>query len=137
VPDQIWLFLERYKELIINGLDLLSFLLVTPQLTRVVVPIFRWATVGILFSVGVGVYSVTMVAVGELSKKYFPNYALFLILIFGVPIFVAWLAFLSRIEHMEERFTRLTSSAFWSGVLMFLLSRVVAFSIAMHGALSS
>jgi hypothetical protein len=36
--DQLWITLERYRELIINGLDLLSLILVSPELIRIVRP---------------------------------------------------------------------------------------------------
>ena len=37
-------WLERHKEIIINGLDLLSFLLVTPEVLRVIRPALRITT---------------------------------------------------------------------------------------------
>jgi hypothetical protein len=36
--EVLWSFLERYRELIINGLDLLSFALITPVLLRFIKP---------------------------------------------------------------------------------------------------
>ena len=34
--NDVWAFLEVYKEFIINGLDLISFTLVTPELFRTI-----------------------------------------------------------------------------------------------------
>jgi len=45
----VTMFLERYKELVTSGLDLISFLLVTPELIRIVRPTFVYVTLGFLY----------------------------------------------------------------------------------------
>ena len=40
----IWLLLSKYKDLVTNGLDLLAFLLVTPQTLRLIQPVVTKST---------------------------------------------------------------------------------------------
>jgi hypothetical protein len=131
--------LVRYKEIIINGLDLASFLLITPELIRVAVP----AMSGLVF-VAVYIIVYLLLAIGPfflvdidaVIRGLDLNVHLTAIL-YGVLI-MSWLTVIAvvtfKINEMISASTKawITRHALLLGVCGFFLARIFAFAVAIQ-----
>jgi hypothetical protein len=126
-----WEFFTKYKDVFANGLDLLSFLLITPQLVRLVAPVF-----GEMFRIFAGLTIVSslflLIAWGSdiianwwLSKMLFGTG-------FIVVVMVAFLVKLAGPMLETWASNLITRAAFVLGIAIFLTSRLLALTIALH-----
>ena len=141
LSPETWKWLETYREFITNGLDLLSFVLITPELFRFVGP-----------------------TIGKLPLRLFSfrrNHRRTLVRGFRSPVArsaaageefvvvpaIAAVAFAIIIEFLralaspvEPAVARtgdwMVRNAFMLGVVMFFISRATAFAIAAHQVLA-
>ena len=141
---EVWTFLARYKEFIINGLDLLSFILVTPKIVRTLLPniekYFTYAFIAILtICPTVAVIAVWNFLTARLPPHGdIPNWIFFLVIFSIVAFFTAIVLLgVKVLELAEEKIPDwLAANAFSVGVLMFLVSRITTFLLAAHQVLS-
>ncbi len=131
-PD-LWKFLEHYRELIINSLDLASFLLVTPELARYVRPAmtkFVYWTGGTIIVIGVVSLQFMLLFTG----KVLPRGVLSFIALPFLIVCLIWLlnAWYERGEGPVSDWAGAHAArhAFRVGVALFLASRLLAFIIA-------
>jgi hypothetical protein len=138
LPD-IWIPLETYADIIINGLDLLSFLFITPEVFRILEPAlarFIPLMFGIYFA-GFWLYYIsnyfrTTVREGGIFQwiLLIPMTLLMLGQL-GLAINVA--VHSKQLGFKLERW--MTRYALLVGVMLFILSRMVAFLVAVHKVL--
>jgi hypothetical protein len=131
-----WELLEKYKEFITNGLDLLSFLIITPEifrlvrpaLVRFVPPIYAALITAVFYY---QIYSIVREVVIEGGVGGW----IALILTAPFVLFVAYKGATSLLRMIKdspavERW--MNNYSFLLGVLMFLVSRIIAFVVAAH-----
>jgi hypothetical protein len=120
---------EKYSDLITNGLDLLSFLLVTPEILRAIAP-----TLGEFLGTAIGGILVTMILLplafmGGLLRgdHWWPVVAAMLICAMSSWSLNRVFSFRERSNIIHE-FTHRASKHFLAvGVVLFLISRLIAF----------
>lgn len=140
LPSEAWEFLERFKDLIGNGLDLLSFLLATPEILRVIQPKVADAVQSSYWLAIVVLY----LLVGPILINWASSYlehggmlsgpAKFLF----VTVFVVTFAGIAN--NVGNRFvpsfgTALAQHCFMLGIALFLLARALGFLLAAHDEL--
>jgi hypothetical protein len=134
--------LEHYKEFIVNGLDLVSFALVTPELLRKIRP-----------SLGNTIIITLYVLWGAVAVYIFWNFYGFLspptdyiwrmpfneiisrLIVFctAVGLLVSWaVGFFTSLFVMDRLTPWITANAFSVGVIVFIISRITALLIATH-----
>jgi hypothetical protein len=130
-----WDTLAPYKEVVINGLDLLSFLLVTPEAFRYIKPAFAGVASAIMIVVlYLIVFGVTTFLVTFFGLFLFPR-ALPLLAAIATGLVTAGLiaavAFLPtpRIDRVSAR---ATANGAMIGIVLFLLTRSFALALALH-----
>ncbi len=140
---EVWTFLARYKEFIINGLDLLSFILVTPKIMRALLPnienYFLYAFTAIVtICPTVAVIASWNFLTARLPPGDIPAWISILVVFSLVAFFTAIVLLgVKVLEFAEEKIPDwLAAHAFSVGVLMFLVSRITAFLLAAHQVLS-
>jgi hypothetical protein len=124
---------DRYGDLIINSLDLLSFILITPEILRRVVPqISRFAIV-ILF---LGPAILVMLLI-----PYLLDFLTRIVGVFSILIVIALWLFMGN--YLSNLYTRrdnlldwMSKHGFMLGVATFFAARVLAFFAALAHALS-
>jgi hypothetical protein len=131
--EDVWQAAERYRDLITNALDLFSFLIVTPELIRVVpavrtIPFIIFLTPVLLVFLLIGIRVLhdayhDLISAGDIAIFIF---FLCLIVLFCVP--VLWDSAVSTSSWVRKH-------AFLLGVTIFLISRTFAFVIAAHQVL--
>jgi hypothetical protein len=136
----MWEFVVRYKEFITNALDLVSFVLVLPELVRLLVPTAKQITLFVLLAfelimlgllfwglwIASGTFSDTMIVRALIILCVYC--ALFPLLYYPLKAFP---------EIMQKAADGVSSGAGWVsrqalifGVATFFLARVIAFSVA-------
>ena len=133
----VWEFLERYHEFLVNGLDLVSFLLVTPEAVLLVRPLIRGKSgIGMLrFSTAIFTAYVSMFA-GNTFLMYLTTEASFLAYVARFFPFLAgafvgitfgfWKNKLLSLD-LRRRFSNLSSINFlFVGVALFFIARMLA-----------
>ena len=60
IISPMWLILDRFKDIITNGLDLLSFILVTPEVFRYVRPALEWPILPALLVAALSFVNITI-----------------------------------------------------------------------------
>jgi hypothetical protein len=131
MSPETWKLLYLYKDIIGNGLDLLSFVLVTPQLFRIVTPAVRAFTsvllVIVVFTVG------ALITFSVLSQMHVGNYVYSLIsLLFFFGSLFTFDRLANYVDDKVVRSARLSGYAFAFGIVIFLISRLIALTIAAH-----
>jgi hypothetical protein len=136
----VWLALETYKEFIINSLDLISFLLVTPEIIRRTVPAMsktvHYIIVSALLLLMI-LWPVSYVIGPTPLLDTIIGQSLFRLSLFWV-IFFAWLfGSLYLMIRLSDKINAvfdvwLAHHALLMGVLIFMLCRVFAFTMAAH-----
>jgi hypothetical protein len=133
----LWDSVTKYKEIITNGLDLISFILVTPQLVK-----FGGLRVRIaeqtksLLDLGF----VLLVIIVVIAKPYIFIPGVFIIILAFVGLFSFALSVMFRkyVDMIDRttlkigRFVGREESLFYVGVVLFFLSRVIAFLTALY-----
>lgn len=119
--------MEKYGDLITNGLDLVSFLLVTPEILRVIAPAVSEFFGTIIGGILVTVIILPLVFLGGLLHRghWWPVVAIILI-----GAMSSWS--LNRVlrggSNIIHEFTYRASKHFFAlGVVVFLLSHLIAF----------
>jgi hypothetical protein len=132
-----WHFLHTYKDVIANGLDLLSFILVTPQIVRAFATrsVFDaamglmgliWAAFSIIFMLALPVFII--VALFGIQASQIANF-----LPYAVPLLIAFLAAIALVIYLIGfTLARLEPYALIVGIAVFFVSRIVALVIAVH-----
>jgi hypothetical protein len=141
LSPETWKWLETYREFITNGLDLLSFVLITPELFRFVGP-----TIGKLplrlFRFGVTIVAVWLVASAlQLLGLPPPGRDAVVVPAIAAVAFAIIIEFLRALASPVEPAVARTGdwmvrNAFMLGVVMFFISRAIAFAIAAHQVLA-
>jgi hypothetical protein len=134
--ESMWQALERYKELITNALDLFSFLIVTPELIRIVLPavrtipfiIFLTPLLMVILFFGIAVFHHAYH--GLISASDISIYILLTCLILFFWGTALWESAVSTSFWVRKH-------AFLLGVAIFLISRTFAFVIAAHQVIVS
>jgi hypothetical protein len=132
-----WQLLEQYHDLIINGADLISFLLITPQLVQFIAPAlseisfalplkvltaFFFLFVFLFFTIALG----TVARSGAAALVVVPFILVGTYMLIKVYIRVAKL--IGRATSTTTRW--FARNAFGFGALLFFISRMLAFTIA-------
>jgi hypothetical protein len=128
----MWKTLEHYKEFIVNGLDLLSFLFVTQELLKFVQPVVSKVT----YYVGLALATLLAVATLVLLNSISSEGKAF----FGVGSVLAIYLVVRTTRFMRKRWKEkgpsasdwVASHTFIIGVILFFISRVFAFVLASH-----
>jgi hypothetical protein len=119
--------MEKYGDLITNGLDLTSFLLVTPELVRVVAPTAtRLTNLAIAVIASFLVAALLLIPVSLIAIWFqFEGPWWIIVLI----LYLISQGFLSRMSNdLTDRFSRWVSEHFLAlGVALFFVSRLIAF----------
>jgi hypothetical protein len=125
---------EKYGDLITNGLDLISFLLVTPELVRFAQPVAQWTSRMVFSILAIVAMTVVLLPVGYVyvSIKHIrisPTLLIYAMLAAGVVTFLLgdypgniWVS--GRIQRFTATVSR---HLFALGVTLFFISRLVAF----------
>lgn len=136
----MWAALEAYKDIIGNGLDLTSFLLVTPELVRVFKPL--WAKIAdtmlyVAVFMMIIVTNIGIVVVVTLARKILPtaesqNHFLigWVIPALGAIVFSFPISFL--LVYRAQVSTWFSKHAFVMGMLLFFISRVVGLIVGIN-----
>jgi hypothetical protein len=133
--EEVWATLERYKEFITNGLDLISFLFITPELLRIA---RLTVNLGIPIIAGVVIASYNFVPLlTDLSARYGRTTAVLV----GTALGAAVIAGLVRKASTRQQppppiIQWLSQHIFLIGLTLFFASRLFAFAIAAHGMLA-
>ena len=125
-PDT-WHFLELYKDIIANGLDLLSFIFVTPELLRVARPAIQ-STVIFFF---LGLFMLIYFLLVFVSIVWIPS---------EIVALACFMGGLFAIVRLIKKYSdRLFAIAVWAahhaflfGVFLFFVSRVIGFATSAH-----
>jgi hypothetical protein len=134
----VWKFLDSYKELITTGLDLLSFILITPEALRFFGTQLKWAayfTVAwIVFTSCSVVFGLLLTVFSSLSGAGIGwNTILSIIWIVGVMMFLRKTDVISDIlvVKIEPWFAE---HMFIVGACVFMFTRTFAFIVSLHHA---
>jgi hypothetical protein len=148
----LWWGFERYKDFVIDGLDLLSFCLLTPQVVRFLQPAakaFASPVVGVVYACVwitlFGVYAIhvvpKLVSIFVNGLDPIPSGNLVVIFIAILPEFLlfAFMLMLIFVLFKKETWGQavgwLSRNVFLFGIILFLISRAVAFVMATHDVL--
>jgi hypothetical protein len=127
--SEIWKFFEQYKDIITNGSDLISFVLVTPQL--------------IAFVPGISIVTPIMFLSAWLVAVLTGGTFVFLVIIrsssvavnivLGVVVVVVIFRFIQNFwEITAEASYWMKKRAFVFGIVLFIVSRIFALAVAAH-----
>jgi hypothetical protein len=152
----MWDWVERYGELIVSGLDLVAFLLVTPELVRIVRPVLK-GTIAFIYVYLLGFVWLLAVIYGIEFLDFLgalrttPGYLALIVLGGGLP--VAMTIFFSS-EKAKRLYTRLIEPALRHmlspalrhmlspalrhmlsiGICLIITARIIAFAMSVHKA---
>jgi hypothetical protein len=132
--------MEKYVDLITNGLDLLSFLLLTPEILRITRPITTWVVylataVGVVM-IGFIVPTLLLIAIYAteyaIGRTYRPDEEMDKSDYFVMALWpITWLStlfFLGRlVVHVDSWVDRTSRHFLALGIVLFFLSRLIAF----------
>lgn len=135
----LWLSLERYKDFIVNGLDLLAFLLVTPEVLRLILPAVTSLIAYILAVVVTTISLIIVLIILVLFFSFLPRISIpdwFASALAGVLILLhvcvgIWIE--GRLRPLSQRLAQRTAVA---GIFFFIISRGFAFVMATHDLLT-
>jgi hypothetical protein len=120
---------EKYGDLIINGLDLLSFLLVTPEIARVITPPTS-ELIGAVATVILGtvILSPVVLLLSFGTVWFFPSskWALSGLIVITVLVGVGS-AYLKGLAVVDWVASRAPKHLFALGIVLFFVSRLIAF----------
>jgi hypothetical protein len=144
----MWRLLDTYREFIVNGLDFLSFLLITPQLLRFVDSTLT-TVLGIFLGIMLLVFG--LITMGLLSWLIMPQLVALkipfvgnmlisvtivmtiIIAPFYIMLIYVWGPLLIFVSRKADRGVSWTiQHAFVMGVFSFIASRSIAFAAAVH-----
>ena len=134
--------LEHYEGILTNGLDLISFILVTPELARVsgvttrilayllMVPIYIVATVGVYLVPYAVASRMNAVWAGAVNNEW----AILAIAIIGTLLLAVWGNVFAPIllNKLDELSRNATRHVFAFGMATFLTSRLIALAVAIQ-----
>jgi hypothetical protein len=138
VFEEFWRFLEADKDLVMNGLDLLSFLLVTPEIVRSVRPQIVKGLLALFYAVLFGSFGYILFVSGYWFWSLAKSFSFFQFVLadqIGHLIWtIGWLLIFGIIVHFKDAVVRagtwLGERALVIGVFMFLVSRAIPFLLA-------
>lgn len=138
--EQIWTFIDHYRELIVNSLDLVSFVLVTPELLKIArptmenIPIYTYHICIFIISLFVPLVILTFHIPSNINSMIFNHLIVFWFLSF---IIISMLLGVLGAEDVVNKVGQIFSrSAFIVGVAAFFVSRSVALVAAIHCAIN-
>jgi archaellum biogenesis protein FlaJ (TadC family) len=134
----MWSALETYRDVVTNSLDLVSFLLLTPELLRYAQPLIKNLIfyVALMFSfVLLVVFDVVAYALRGVETSALLGTAIiaagFLLLwLFLIYLPRRWMPIWER--HGWQTAERISAHSFQFGVVLFLISRAIGFAVALH-----
>jgi hypothetical protein len=125
----MWGFLDSNKEIITNGLDLLSFVLITPELVKFAVPALRFTTT--FFMIIAALFLPVLLFVVGFEFQFLHNYIITTVIVTTIGIVCARL--LRTIGANAERIIMfLPRHMFVIGCGLFFLSRLLSFCLAIY-----
>jgi hypothetical protein len=140
--EQVWHALQTYKELATNGLDLLSFFLITPELLRVFFPAMKLAAGLLLFLVVIVWYILVVYCLiwfWSITGLWFDFIGWRILTMSALAFLGPIITFpsLLLLEVMSSPSwdiptTAVTRISLLAGIATFLLSRIIAFALALH-----
>ena len=125
-PEE-WQFLERYKEFIINGLDLLSFALVSSELLHIVQPALLQSAPKVLPNL-IGGIAVATLAVSLPLIGLSPLLTILAILVLVVMMQGA----IRQLVDRTQIWLTVSRHIFYLGAILFFIARLIAFAVAVH-----
>jgi hypothetical protein len=138
----MWKAIEQYHDVITNGLDLLSFILVTPELLRFAQPVFKKFTYGlggVLIFFVLGLINILFDPIGHLiiAARMGSIRGSIVWLVGAVLLVVLFFYFLKYVlgwwdRKGPETGIWLSSHAFVIGVSLFFVSRLFGFAAALQ-----
>jgi hypothetical protein len=128
----VWKLLDVYKEFVTNGLDLISFMLVTPELLRVFAPAVREAPTFIIYILFFGILG-SIIYFAWTHTSSWDAFArlgtwIYWIIYILVMVVTAAIQLVAGVGARGEAFIR--RHGFLCGVILFLISRLFAFVVA-------
>ena len=139
---EAWEFLGRYKEFITNGLDLVSFVLATPELLRLFAPTVKQVTLFVFLAFELIMLGLLFWGLWRVSGTFSESTTVRVVILLGIycvlfPILLYPLTAFPKI--MEKAAIGMSSGAIWVtqqafifGVPTFLISRIISFAVAAH-----
>jgi hypothetical protein len=122
--------MEKYGELITNSLDLISFLLLTPEVLRMIAPtatrLISWIIAALLalsLLLLVAFVCAVMVALGAWIP---PSWVLSIVLILWVPL-ILMVMYLGGSRLVDQLSRRVSRHFLALGIVLFFTSRMIAF----------
>ena len=139
----MWEDIERYQDLIVNGLDLLSFLLITPEVVHLTRPFIQGKSGPIIFRVALSIFAAyILMFLSKPLRVYVEGISStsgmlirFLPSIFGVFIGFTcdfWRNKLNSSGAVDRFFAFFSSNLLYIGVMLFFIARMIAFGMASH-----
>ena len=125
--------MEKYGDLITNGLDLLSFLLLTPEIARVIAPAVARVT-GWIVVIILPVFAIIMIMLVMIElAPIFPWVMRTISLLMLIAMFLYIILVLRKVQYdpadwlIDMITTRVSKHLFAAGMVLFLVSRLIAF----------
>jgi hypothetical protein len=138
--SEAWKFLEIYKDFITNALDLVSFLLLTKEVLKVIQPELSNLPHNVVSGVAFGALAyiawIALDTVGDWSKATPLQTLKYILFSFTMIIIMMAIIFFARPGAMRLG-TWITRNVVGLGIALFLISRVFAFVVAAHEVLNS
>lgn len=128
--EPIWTFAARNREVLINGLDLLSFIFITPELIRIMAPMIGGLSeLFIRHALAFTFFAVSVLIMSSFNMPWFVFYPV----LAAIVIITYKVGFELTIPSLQTWISTVVSrSAFVLGIITFLLSRILALTIAVH-----
>lgn len=139
----LWAFLETYQDFIVNGLDLISFLLVTPEILILIRPLIQGRSGIRILRASTAIFAayVTMFG-GNATRIYlaedfvlFSSIARFFPFLVGAFVLITFEFWRKRLMSLisQGRFPRVFPfNLLFVGAALFFVARMLAFAIASH-----
>jgi hypothetical protein len=124
----MWLYIVDNKELIINALDLVSFLLVTPQIIRLVNPTFVQIMPGLFLMAIIAVAQKLFISVVSFDLNSVLGAGTVIAGSLIISLVVVFTIFRFVVSVVDWTGTHL----FLLGVVIFFLSRLLAVAVALY-----
>ena len=139
----LWEFLEHYYDFLVNGVDLISFLLVTPEIVLLVRPLIQGKSGVRILRASAGIFTAYVTMFGGNTFRLYMADEFFLLSILArfFPFLAGTFVFITFDFWKERVMSSLShgklSSLFsfnllFVGAMLFFIARMLAFAVASH-----
>jgi hypothetical protein len=142
----MWETIERYQEFVVNGLDLLSFLFITPEVVHFARPLVQSKMGPVVFRAGLSIFIIyiLMFICNSIGAHIAQNFSVsntviklirwfpFLVGAFAGFTFEFWGKRLASSGLMEKFFELFSVNLLYVGIMLFFVARMIAFAVASH-----